>query len=1632
MSSQAPLCAAGRRSKAALSFAVIALILMCCSVAQAQQSGFSYTTIATDQTASLNLSGSFGVPRATAIDSAGDLAFIGRNGGSLFFRARGSASIQLLLQNGDPVPGIAGGRIASFLPAVFDSQAGVLFGVNFYTNDGVTHVAILTGSPATNSYAKVAADEDIAPPANGIPAQPYGTGLTPLSINDNGDVAFNTSLLGLTQAVFMIPSGGVPIRLIGQGESVPGSLFGELFLDGPNTRLNASGEMLLSVLPSGVLFVSKIGQVIVLPGGCASGNPAFFGSVSRSGLNNSHVAVFTELRSGGSGICYLTVGAVGPSTVALSGDAAPVTIGGTLGDLSSSNVFIADSGDIYFTAPINNSTITTSALLHFDPSSHLIAEVAHVGQLEPSGSGNTFSGFKGISASIDGTIDFVASFMQGGAGVFQKTPSGQLTLIARQGSPSPVGGTLDLSQASNIDILSDHSAFFLSQISGGAAHFAEVLAQPGMPTQSLLSSADLLPSAARPQLNAGPAAGSFVGFSALRAGGQMSLFVATTSSGVNITKISTEGDPAPSGLGTFSGFTIFNQTLSAPFFLNANGKIAFQSNISSTTSGASSHLGIFAGTSSANLSKIVATGDPAPGTSSTFSLLEFGQFGFASVAPLLNNNGQLAFFSFLANGTQGVFRADSDGSIHKIVMTGDPGPLGGTFSRISSQVVLSQLGHVAFQAAANNASGAYDGDGNSVPQPIVQSGDHFAGSSTTLLNTNGLIGLSDSGVLTFLGNGQGGPDAGFLIGSGLAPDISAPLAIAAASTAAPGGGGFVFELAVAPNAFTSVLGLAWSNPQNDLAFWSLLTPNAFSTSGYFINRGVGPQPGVLQPLLMQGQAAPGGGTFDFVSPPGTPGTGSALSADGQFLTLQRFTAGNASRIGLFVAGRDGSLRYLLAAGDSSPDGVIGGSIYGLQITPGLAAAGGTTGNFAFWTGISNGSASQAILVSRAVSGNSSITLTSSQNPSSLGQAVTFTATVTSPVAGVPSGTVTFSDGGTPLVGSPVPLSASGVATLTPPVLSGGPHSITASYSGDSTFNPATSGSLPQTVIRATSSTAIASSGSPTNAGQPVTFTATVTSTTPGPLTGTVTFFENGPLGPAVPLDNNHQAVFTTANLSPGFHSISAEYSGDTNFQPSSNFVSQTVIATSTTTLVSSANPSVPGQSVTFTATVASNAPNPAIGQINFFDGATLLSPGTVINGTATFTTSGFGPGSHSITAQFMGDFETSPSTSNPLTQVVKQLSSISISSSSNPVPADQVFTLTATVSGSGGTPTGTVAFFDGTFQLPLLNQPVLNSSGVATAQTSISIPGSHSITAHYSGDSGFAAVTSAPLTEQVNRAPSSVVVASSQNPASVGQSITFTATVAPSNSSGFTLTSSTKDSVTFFDGSTSLGTLPLNSIPGQATLTTSSLTAGSHSITAQYNGDLIFLPSVSTAITQQVNPPGFSVTASPSSLTITAGQSGKIVLTVTPVGGSTQTVSFNCTGLPPSATCQGTPPSVTLDGVNASTDTITIQTTARSTGMPPTPTRPTLPSQQMFELVVSMSGLLYSLVLLRRRRVVSFAACMLLATVFFVAGCGGGAGSTAAPGGGTTTGTPAGSYTTSVVVSAGSASNSVPISITIQ
>lgn len=192
---------------------------------------------------------------------------------------------------------------------------------------------------------------------------------------------------------------------------------------------------------------------------------------------------------------------------------------------------------------------------------------------------------------------------------------------------------------------------------------------------------------------------------------------------------------------------------------------------------------------------------------------------------------------------------------------------------------------------------------------------------------------------------------------------------------------------------------------------------------------------------------------------------------------------------------------------------------------------------------------------------SSTALTSSVNPSSVGQNVTFTATV-SPPSGFttpPDGTVRFFiDGIEQGIATAYPSGTTATATLSIATLSTGTHIIVAVFSGDYNYT-SSSATLTQTVTGTSllsSVTTLTSNLNPSEEGEEVTFTATVT---PTAATGMVQFYVDGfPYGSPATLNASGIATLSTSSLSVGDRTIDAVYEGNSTYASSSGTLQQVV------------------------------------------------------------------------------------------------------------------------------------------------------------------------------------------------------------------------------------------------------------------------------------------------------------------------------------------------------------------------------------------------------------------------------------------------------------------------------------------
>jgi predicted secreted protein len=171
--------------------------------------------------------------------------------------------------------------------------------------------------------------------------------------------------------------------------------------------------------------------------------------------------------------------------------------------------------------------------------------------------------------------------------------------------------------------------------------------------------------------------------------------------------------------------------------------------------------------------------------------------------------------------------------------------------------------------------------------------------------------------------------------------------------------------------------------------------------------------------------------------------------------------------------------------------------------------------------------------------------------------------------------------------------------------------------------------------------------------------------------------------------------------------------------------------------------------VVFTATVTSSAGAPPDGEtVTFKQGTTVLRTKSLSGGTAIFSISTLAVGTKQVTAVYRGDSNLAGSTSKDVNQVIKKArTTTTLASSMNPSKVGQSVTFTASVTPEfSGTPTGKVAFYDGTKKLG----SVTLSGGAATFKTSKLTSGRHSITATYNGSTSFDGSSPALVTQTVN------------------------------------------------------------------------------------------------------------------------------------------------------------------------------------------------------------------------------------------------------------------------------------------
>ncbi len=370
-----------------------------------------------------------------------------------------------------------------------------------------------------------------------------------------------------------------------------------------------------------------------------------------------------------------------------------------------------------------------------------------------------------------------------------------------------------------------------------------------------------------------------------------------------------------------------------------------------------------------------------------------------------------------------------------------------------------------------------------------------------------------------------------------------------------------------------------------------------------------------------------------------------------------------------------------------------------------------------------------------------VTISSSQNPSTHGQKVTFTAKVAPTSSGGPTaqGTVTFEEG-TSVLGV-ANLTAKGTATLNTTALGAGVHDIVASYSGDSHYGPGESAPLVEEVAKASTQVSLVPTLNPAPYGSSATLKATVKAVAPGAGTpaGTVTFREGGTVLATVQL-SGATASLPLKSLAPGAHEITASYSGDhDDLASEAGPFTETVNAASTQLdLSSTLEPAPFGSSGTLKATVDAQAPGGGTpsGTVTFREGETILASVPLTGAVAKLTLKELAPGNHSITATYNGSADYEASEGSLTETITKATTRLTVTSTKNPAPVGSTGTIkatVATVAPGGGQATGTVTFSEGGVVLAMI--PLSGTS--ATYPLKSLTAGTHEIVATYNGSANY-------------------------------------------------------------------------------------------------------------------------------------------------------------------------------------------------------------------------------------------------------------------------------------------------------
>ena len=456
-----------------------------------------------------------------------------------------------------------------------------------------------------------------------------------------------------------------------------------------------------------------------------------------------------------------------------------------------------------------------------------------------------------------------------------------------------------------------------------------------------------------------------------------------------------------------------------------------------------------------------------------------------------------------------------------------------------------------------------------------------------------------------------------------------------------------------------------------------------------------------------------------------------------------------------------------------------------------------------------------------------------------------------------------------------------------------------------------------------------SSLNPSTLGQTVTFTAQLSSTN-GVPTGSVQFTDGSAILGTATVSTAGAATFSTSALAIGSHTITATYQPTGTFAAASTSLVQVVngYSTATTLTCSPSSINISGTAL-LTAAVASSSGAPT-GSIAFTDNGTSLATQALLNGSTSFTYTGSIAGTHTLTATYAPTGTFAPSSAS-CSEVVNALPTTSVLAV-NPVTSayGSPVTLTTTVSPAAppghGNPTGTVTFYNGA---TVIGTGTL-ANGVATLSVSSLPGGSNNLTCVYGGSYTYSTSNCNTVPEVITAVPTSTLLTVKPNPAYLVQSVTMVATLSSQTSAQVA-----SGSVTFFDGTTSLGTPPVNA-SGTATFTTSTLAVGTHPITATFNpANTSFVTSSSPIVNEVILASGFTIALSPATITLPPGATGAVTIQLASVGNFAGPLTLSYGTLPTYATASINPSTVSLTADGTGSSSLALNTLLKSSNTLP-------------------------------------------------------------------------------------------------